>query len=158
MVQVIRWIWISAISSGHVFSFVCLFTAICRNAFGSNSTICHQFRGNSVLVNERDGGGNVSITAGLVLNELHMYLLSLLVCVCVCVYVCVQVCAGVCMHACFCCSCAQTLHGQKQRQGWDNWKKKWIQCLHDNVCACVWDSCVMINGLIADLAELTPPN
>lgn len=63
--------------------------AIYRNTFGSNSTICHQFRGNSVLVNERDGGGNVSITAGLVLNELHMYLLSPSVCRCV---------AVVCVH------------------------------------------------------------
>lgn len=66
--------------------------AIYRNAFRSNSTICHQFWGNSVLVNERDGGGNVSITAGLVLNELHMYLLSLLECLCVfsrCVCACV---------------------------------------------------------------------
>lgn len=78
MVQVIHRIGISAISSGHVFSFVCLFTAIYRNTFGSNSTICHQFRGNSVPVNERDGGGNVSITAGLVQNELHMYLLCVL--------------------------------------------------------------------------------
>lgn len=31
-----------------------------------------------MAVNERDGGGNVSITAGLVLNELRMCLLSLL--------------------------------------------------------------------------------
>lgn len=113
MEQVIHRIGISAISSGHVFSFVCLFTAIYRNTFGSNSTICHQFRGNSVLVNERDGGGNVSITAGLVPNELHMYLL----CVCVCVAACV-----VHVHKCWRGRNRDTIK-----------KKKKIQCLYDNV-------------------------
>lgn len=72
--------WVSAISSGHVFSFVYLFTAIYRNTFGSNSTICHQFRGNSARVNERDGGGNVSITAGLG-AEWAPYVFTVFVCV-----------------------------------------------------------------------------
>lgn len=64
-----------------------------------------------MAVNERDGGGKVSITAGLVLNELHMYLLSLLgrACVCVCIYAGVCIHAGVCMHACCCTAHAQTL-------------------------------------------------
>lgn len=45
-------------------------------------------------VNESDGGGNVSITAGLVLNELRMHLLyCVCVCVCMCVYVCVCACS-----------------------------------------------------------------
>ncbi len=155
MVQVIHF----AVSSGHVFSFVCLFAAIYRNTFGSNFTICHQFRGNSARVNERDGGGNVSITAGLVLNELHMYLLSLLVCL----FVCMLKCAGVCV-------CVFLLRVYKRRRGRNRGraeiieKKYWTQCLYDNACVCacvrvcVWDSCVMINGLIADLAELTPSN
>lgn len=57
-----------------------MFTVIYRNTFESNSTICQRFRSNSVPVNGKDGGGNVSITAGLVLNELGMYLLSVFVC------------------------------------------------------------------------------
>lgn len=62
-----------------------LFTAIYRNAFQSNPTVCHQFRGNSALVNAGDGRGDVSITAGLVLNELRMYLHSAFVCAHECV-------------------------------------------------------------------------
>lgn len=56
---------------------ICLFT----ETLGLNSNICRQFRGNSVAVNERDGGGNASITAALVLNELRVYLLY---CACAC--------------------------------------------------------------------------
>lgn len=53
-----------------------------------------------MAVNERDGEGNVSITAGLVLNELHMYLLSLLG----------RACARACMRVCvFMQECARML-------------------------------------------------
>lgn len=57
-----------------------------------------------MAVNERDGGGNVSITAGLVLNELHMCLLSLLgrARVRVCVYSCKSVHACLLLH----CTCS----------------------------------------------------
>lgn len=79
-----------------------LFIAIYRNTLDSNSTICHQFRSNSVPVNERDGGGNVSITAGLVLNELCMYLLSVVVCST--------------KHVCCCSLNARLLEGQNETE------------------------------------------